>query len=792
MAKSEKILSTIVSSDGKPIKWRPKKFREIMTRWGSNAAACENILEGLHIRNTKGESFWELLFQEIRHEHPDWREKSCDAIITMLNMESIIFGLYVEFESGEYFNTHYNWHAQSGELCDRPGFRTLERPFEFLDNAFPIWNSLRPDPNNPDELSPGWKEHFPQSMKYLDEWKEKINNMEPENDQHMQSLLSELNADDVSADDKELIQADIDELKSEYQKEKGRLTDLHKLKKEQLLYGVDMCIKELAKLTEDMFDPQNIVLLLLHPIHGGGILRAMLARAKEGGLDLDGVYEEDEANRHLIKNPDTNWGEAQQRIDYEKLAYEMLKGKEEQVIHSLRMHGLYQCQCRDELKALSRESKSQPARENDSPRRLYKFWELYPNIFDNLHSWFARSLSNTRIIEGAHGFQRVSWDSQRTFQRNNAQLAYLMREEYRNRLKRRMDVYAARGIKENKYKASKKKAAKHCETKPQAVTASNQLNDMVKGRWTPIAIAKRFSKQTLEKYTIRIMNKRGMKVKNKRYEATREAAAQEKQDKRMSKGRYIPKSHEEYEALAKDAQPTHDMHWADGSKREKTRHAIIMLTKKFWNGVPTENFMTELKEVLPNFYNKYVSKLPRKDQNKTYLVRPTKKNGKGGETHENSLGEYVKAVKEIVKKKRVNNLMSPADAKELDGKSASDVYLAFVKVDESEHLANNLQNKEDEENVMLEFIAANGSTITGHDIYKRRKKEFKTYLIDYNAPGEDDQEFGDGTFDEQIAFWEMMEEEEDDEDADEEASSDEIEEDEEVVEEGEEDTNDNE
>jgi len=51
--------------------WMPKPMREINTRWGSNARACKNILEGFYIRNEDGDCFWVLLFKELSTYYND-------------------------------------------------------------------------------------------------------------------------------------------------------------------------------------------------------------------------------------------------------------------------------------------------------------------------------------------------------------------------------------------------------------------------------------------------------------------------------------------------------------------------------------------------------------------------------------------------------------------------------------------------------------------------------------------------------------------------------------------------
>jgi hypothetical protein len=60
-------------------------------------------------------------------------------------------------------------------------------------------------------------------------------------------------------------------------------------------------------------------------------------------------------------------------------------------------------------------------------------WCHWCKVFDCLWSVFAVSMSATRIVEAAHGFQRESWDPQRPMERNDAQLSYITRIEFKAR-----------------------------------------------------------------------------------------------------------------------------------------------------------------------------------------------------------------------------------------------------------------------------------------------------------------------------------------------------------------------
>eukprot|EP00578_Thalassiosira_sp_NH16_P017511 CAMPEP_0181117028 /NCGR_PEP_ID=MMETSP1071-20121207/22271_1 /TAXON_ID=35127 /ORGANISM="Thalassiosira sp., Strain NH16" /LENGTH=83 /DNA_ID=CAMNT_0023201323 /DNA_START=248 /DNA_END=499 /DNA_ORIENTATION=- len=59
---------------------------------------------------------------------------------------------------------HYFWHAQCGELADRPGFRSLEYIYEVLDHVMPRWHKALKNPASA----------FPNTMKHIkDEMEDK-------------------------------------------------------------------------------------------------------------------------------------------------------------------------------------------------------------------------------------------------------------------------------------------------------------------------------------------------------------------------------------------------------------------------------------------------------------------------------------------------------------------------------------------------------------------------------------------------------------------------------------------
>ncbi len=285
-----------------PFKVHPS--REIGTRWGSNQLACGNINEGLQIVNESGQSFWELLFLELKAEKGDWRQGSCDLIIEHLNMEEIHFGLWLEYEMGRFFNDVMLWLGQCGEIWDAPGYRLMDIPMLLLRQVWPYWDSLERDPNDPTAIPAGYYKHWPRTMALIKEWETKADKLKDDNnDPAIAELLKELDEAD-NDDDIAVSMEAIGSVQQENEVERQRLLELVKTKFDQLSVGVSKSLGESAKLTADFIrKPRILTLFLLDPIHGAKILRAILVRVREGGLDLDGHWEHETTMSISSNNP---------------------------------------------------------------------------------------------------------------------------------------------------------------------------------------------------------------------------------------------------------------------------------------------------------------------------------------------------------------------------------------------------------------------------------------------------------------------------------------------------------
>jgi hypothetical protein len=234
--------------------------------------------------------------------------------------------------------------------------------------------------------------------------------------------------------------------------------------------------------------------------------------------------------------------------------------------------------------------------------------------------------------------------------------------------------------------------------------------------------------------------------------------------------RYKEKNDEEYAEEARAAMTEHDRLWANAPQRMQALQAGSILTKTWWKTVPDDIFMDELKRVLPNFYH-YVLSLAARKQNREYILRVSKGVDKGDKPT-NCLVEYVKAVKQIAKKKRANDLLPTNEAEALLNKSEVDILLTFVKVDESVHLADTIQENIDELDLTHALMAANGRTITSHERYilpENKKHQFKRYNISF-VHGEEESTAAaaaTGSNTEPFAWWEVQDDDDDNEEEEE-------------------------
>ena len=71
-------------------------------------------------------NFWILWAMKYLPYTDSWKRIALEETIRNFPKPEIIVMLQFEAELVDYFEVTYGWHAYPGELCDRPGFRTME------------------------------------------------------------------------------------------------------------------------------------------------------------------------------------------------------------------------------------------------------------------------------------------------------------------------------------------------------------------------------------------------------------------------------------------------------------------------------------------------------------------------------------------------------------------------------------------------------------------------------------------------------------------------------------------
>lgn len=373
-----KIAKEIVSESVGKITWQPKPTKERDTRWLTNGRSAQNILTGYYIQDADGTPFWVLLAQRLIYiyKESDWRVKRLKAFIAWILMPEMIFGLWMEAEAVQCFMEHYFWHAQCGELADRPGFRSLEYIFEVLDHVMPRWHKALKNPASA----------FPNTMKHIK-----------------------------------------DEME-----DKG-LDEMAEMKKAQLVEGIKCAHDEMAKMYKDFFMAPWVFTIFTCPKRGAIVLRVILTLIQEAGVDINGEY--DDAGHLIDKDFTFDLRRAPQVPCSTYNAYHAKLKEDKQLAHYFQMFGFLKSSCRTELIMFSRERGV--IRDPESKTKLHQFAKVYPNLFDCLWSQLALHPSSSRITEGFHGIERHAFNFQTHHGFTDGRGRYLLLQEYFNRKRRR-------------------------------------------------------------------------------------------------------------------------------------------------------------------------------------------------------------------------------------------------------------------------------------------------------------------------------------------------------------------
>ena len=687
MQKSKEILGSHAE------KWMPKPMREIDTRWGSNGRACENIIEGLYITNEDGHCFWVLLFKELASYYNDWRVGRLDALISMFMMEELQVNCAFELESGMFFEIHYKFHGNNGELSSKSGLRTLDLFSELFDHAFPYVKKMMADPES----------MFPQAFRLLETFQKRA---------------------DVAEEEGDL-------------RERDRILGIIRMKKEQLELAIIEMHDELAKLEEDMFSPAQCILAISHPRHGAGAMRAILETCKNGGLDIDHVFEYDAPNAHMI-DENLTWGflEEENKTEFERGLFDKLVGKEDKMIKFFRFYGFMQCKCRNELKMLTHERGT--PRPIESSTRLMDFLGVHPELFDLLWSRFAYTLSASRVIEGAHGFQRESWNSQASFWRNDSQLRYMMDTVHRFRKARRTKVYLAEGRDEEEDKCERRGCVKHHDRKFTCQMGGEQLHRFSL-TYSEKELSQRIPLEIRKEYSITNVNSVGLLRMDKDYTQKRMDLLAKKQQKNLSNERRKIMTLEEHREQAKSWQTRHDAAWNTREQQEALVKISKLSTKAAWGRIPAAMLEDEVKAVLPAFwvlYKKTITKFT-----KSHLLRAAK----DGDTWKNHLGKFILHAIAISDGKEKNNISTKHRAKQLETAKATkcDLLSEFILADKSEWLSTLAEGEKDKLDLMRSIISSAGTEIPNQKRWKAKTVAVSEVTIDFQLTRAVDPEHSD-------------------------------------------------
>ena len=182
---------------------------ECIQQWLVNQRNASWVLDALSINLDDGKSAliqWERRIEKYTTS-PVVRQIAKD-VATMLMKPEVITGLHFEAALGSYFETTLQWHAMPGELSKRSGFRMMELHIFWFEFIMPWWQTALTKPET----------HFEEMFNYINSY--------------------------VKEDD-----------------------GTRKLKIQQVKVGIQAGYDQIIKMTEMLFSPPNIFLVMIDPSH---------------------------------------------------------------------------------------------------------------------------------------------------------------------------------------------------------------------------------------------------------------------------------------------------------------------------------------------------------------------------------------------------------------------------------------------------------------------------------------------------------------------------------------------
>ena len=582
--------------------------------------------------------------------------------------------MYVEAEAAGYFFSQYEWHGKNGEYADRPGYRTLEIPSLYIDNAFPYMQAAKDN----------WTSKFPETAKFA-----------------------------ATIQDPEL----------------------RAMKVGQLKEGIDAGYEEIAKMTEQLMSPgedkQWAFCLIMHPKIGSKILRVAMAIAKEEGFYIDAIHDDE---GHLIDET-LEWGTC--AVDGRDAIYTSFmekwtsKGKSAHVVHWLQQLGLMTSKVRNELKRLSQET--EVIRDVNSSTRLLDFAATYPQTFDMFWSKMGMYPHSTRIVEQCHGVERNAYNSQASHDMRDSRTNYIANEEYANRRERRrciLEIETSKAVSTEQSKKQRTSSVKHNDRKVTQQMIGGQLLEDSK-QYTTEQLAQRLPEDIRQKFSIKSIVKRGTDVGKK---ALGEKKVEHAESVARMKRESTTFSQTPFEDLIEDAQKletANDLAWKSKDAIKHAKQLNTVLTKSYWNRIKVDCFFEELEKVFPCFYTPTVSRMTKT----ALLQRPN--SACSAKNNLNLFIKLVKDIAEgkatnTLSTKRRAQQLKRAKATKLD------LWAEFANVEASEYLSVVEEKAFEKNALMRDVIASFGTETTTHARFQMTKADLTTtYTTDYVPPTDD-------------------------------------------------------
>ena len=211
---------------------------------------------------------------------------------------------------------------------------------------------------------------------------------------------------------------------------------IRKLKIQQVKVGIQAGYDQIIKMTEMLFSPPNVFLVMIDPSHCGSFVRALLSLVVfEGGIKIG--METDELEKRL-KDYSTfdSWPSP------EKKWYTLLKNcGVDNIVHYFKMIGLsQQIVYGDFIKMSTWNDTNNDSQSSANMSKLLSFKELYPVLYAAFDAVFFLMPSNNRMSEQSFGGLCDSLRAGVSYAFTDAHRSYITNIEYHYCEQRRMIV----------------------------------------------------------------------------------------------------------------------------------------------------------------------------------------------------------------------------------------------------------------------------------------------------------------------------------------------------------------